>query len=430
MKLNSKAAQRFGAIAAAVSLTVGALAGCASSSSPSNKTFTIWWYDVKTAQSATWAPALAEFKKENPGVTVKFELKTWDQIQNAGNSILSSNAAPDISEWNKGNATAGSASQAGLLTNLDSYAKQYGWNTKLPSSALQVGEYTNGIMGKGSLYGVSTYGEYVGWFYNKDLFAKYNIPIPTTQTELDAAMAAFKAAGQTPQVMAGGDYQIVHMVYALALSQANTQWVNNYQFFTGPTDFHGPELSYAANTVAKWVKAGYFEPNVAGVKATEAVNDFIAGKYPLMLGGTWLDTQIAAGAKFQWGKFMNPGTKSEGSAGNIWVIPTKSKNKDLAAKWINLLLQPKYQTLEGNNGGLPIMPDPATITDPTGKLTSAVFNKILSQNGIGFYPDWPSAGYYNELLKDGTQLVSGALTPNAYLTAIGAFYNANKPAGK
>lgn len=432
MKLSTKKGLRLGAVVTVAALSMGVLAGCASAATTdanasTNKTFNIWWYDDKTAQSKTWDAALTEFKTLHPDITVNFEQKTWDQIQKSGNSILDSDKAPDLSEWNKGNATAGSASAASLLTNLDDYAKQYKWDTTLPASALQVGQYTNGIMGSGSLYGVATYGEYVGWFYNKDMFAANNVKVPTSVTELEAALKTFKDAGVTPMAMAGGDYQIVHNIYALALSQADTSWVNNYQFFAAPTDFKDKAWTYAVNTVDRWLKAGYFEPNASGVKADESVASFEKGTYPMMMGGTWLDTGVAGAAKFAWGKFANPGTKSEGSAGNIWVIPSKSKQTDLAAEFINLTLSPKYQTLEGNNGGIPLLADPSTITDPTGKITNTVFNEILKGDGLGFYPDWPVPGFYEELLKDGTSLAAGTLAPTDYLTAVDKFYMANKP---
>ena len=53
-------------------------------------------------------------------------------------------------------------------------------------------------MGSGKWYGVSDYGEYVMVYYNTDMFAKYNIQVPTTFVEFVQALATFKAAGITP----------------------------------------------------------------------------------------------------------------------------------------------------------------------------------------------------------------------------------------
>jgi raffinose/stachyose/melibiose transport system substrate-binding protein len=419
------------ALAAAATL---ALAGCSSKSggtgdaSKATGDFKVWWYEKDTAMATTWAAALEELKANHPKVTVKFELKTWDQIQKAGNAILDSDQAPDLAEWNKGNATAGSASQAGLLTNLDAYAKKYGWDTKLPESALLYGRYTDGLMGKGSIYGLSTYGEYVSWFYNKDYFTANGLTAPTTPAELDTLLAALKAKGQT-MALGGAGYQIVHLAYALALTNADQQWVKDFQFFANPVDFTaaGKEWGYAAAKIADWKSKGYFNDKVSGISPDDAVAAFESGKNPLILGGTWLDDGIQkATVGFDWGKFQNPGNLSVGSAGNLLVIPSKSKQKDLAAEFIDMILSTKYQNMLGNNGGLPLLADQTALTNPVTVKSYAVFDNIVKNNQLGMYPDWPVPGYYEVQLAAGTKLLSDG-DAASYLKTIGDFYEQNKP---
>ena len=50
-------------------------------------------------------------------------------------------------------------------------------------------------MGGGKWYGVPNYGEYVMVYYNKDLFAKHNVAVPTTFAQFKAAMDTFVKAG-------------------------------------------------------------------------------------------------------------------------------------------------------------------------------------------------------------------------------------------
>jgi raffinose/stachyose/melibiose transport system substrate-binding protein len=146
-----------------------------------------------------------------------------------------------------------------------------------------------------------------------------------------------------------------------------------------------------------------------------------------MLGGTWLDQDIDAKAKFNWDKFANPGSGiAEGSAGNVWVIPTRSKQKDLAAEFINMTLSKKYQNELGSKGGLPLAADPSALTGSLAIKTNKVFAKIVAADGLGLYPDWPVAGYYDVLLKAGVQLLSDN-NKAAYIKTTGDFYNQNKP---
>ena len=89
------------AITAGMSLLLAA--GVAQAQS---KTFNIWWFELPdTPQSKAWTKALDELKAKHPDVTVNFELKTFEQLQKAGSLILNSDQAPDVLEYNKGNAT-------------------------------------------------------------------------------------------------------------------------------------------------------------------------------------------------------------------------------------------------------------------------------------------------------------------------------------
>lgn len=436
--VSKKKFAKVAALAASATLAVTGLAACgggsdaapsaSASAAAASGDFVVWWYEKDTAMATTWKAALDELAAANPGVTVKFELKTWDQIQKGGNAILDSDQAPDLAEWNKGNATAGSASQAGLLTDLTPYAEKYGWNTSLPASAQLYGQYTDGLMGTGPLYGIPTYGEYVSWFYNQDYFDKNGLAVPTTPEELDALLAGIKKNGDV-MALGGKEYQNVHLAYALALVNADQQWVKDFQFFQNPVDFSASskQWGYAATKIAEWKKNGYFDANVSGITADDAVAAFQAGKNPLILGGTWLDEGMQKNTvDFKWGKFQNPGNLSVGSAGNLLVIPSKSKQKDLAAEFINMVLSQKYQNMLGDNGGLPLLADQSALTNELTKKSYAVFDQIVKQDGLGMYPDWPVPGYFEVQLAAGTQLLSDG-DADAYLKAIGDFYEQNKP---
>ena len=94
-------------------------------------------------------------------------------------------------------------------------------------------------------------------------------------------------------------------------------------------------------------------------------------------------------------------------SGNIWVIPGNSKKKDLAAKFINITLSEEVQDLMGNNGGLPIAANADKITDPSNKELIESFNKVVKEDGLGFYPDWPTSTFYDELNSSLQELVNG-----------------------
>src|SRR5690242_6317154 len=192
---------RWSALIAATAATALALAGCGSGggSGDKGKTLKLWHYEgADSAMGIAWNEAIKEFKASHPGVTVKFEAKGFEQIRQNAGMILNSGEAPDVMEYNKGNATAGLLSKQGLLTDLTPQVHKYGWDKLLSSSLQTTARYSGGVMGSGKWYGIPNYGEYVMVFYNKDMFSRYNVQVPTTLAEFEAAMDTFVKAGVTP----------------------------------------------------------------------------------------------------------------------------------------------------------------------------------------------------------------------------------------
>ena len=406
----------------AVSATALLLTGTAIAQT---KTFNVWWFeDPASSEGIAWTKALDEFKAAHPDVTVNFQQKTFIQLQKAGSMILNSDQAPDLLEYNKGNATAGLVASQGLLTPLDDVYKSAGWDKILNDGDLVLSKYDDkGVYGSGSIYGISVYGEYVSVFYNKDMFAANNLKVPTTLDEFVADMDAFKQKGITPLALGGGDTSGQHLLASLAYTKADDTWIQNFQGLKTPLDT-APFL-YAAQTMVDWQSKGYISKDSTGLKDTDAANLFTSGKAPIYVSGTWNLGSFSSTIKtFQWGQFLIPTTKySVGSTGNLWIIPKGAKNKDLGAAFISLLLSPKYQTELANDGGVAIAADPTTITNPVGQGAAAVFKQISDKNGLGFYPDWPVPGFYDVLNQKDTGLLGGTLTPQQYVDAIKKVYD-------
>lgn len=427
-------------VAGAIGLTIAlAMSACSGGSNASKdtavdthvngkgKTLTVWDYeDADSAMGVSWKAAIKQFEKET-GAKVKLQKKSFEQVRKTASQVLNSDKAPDVLEYNKGNATAGLLSSQGLLTNLDKAVDKYGWDKKLATSLQTTSRYNSkGVMGSGHWYGVPTYGEYVMAYYNKSMFKKYDIPVPKTSADLVAAMKKFAGHGITPWAESAEEYPLGQLWYQLALSKADRKWVNDFQLYKGKVNWHGKELSYATNTLNKWVKKGYISKNSTGMKAEDAGTAFEAGKYPIFFSGSWWYNRFTTEVKkFKWGSFLYPGTTmSPGSAGNMWVVPTKAKQKDLAYKFIDITLHKKFQNLMGNNGGIPVAADTSAIKDPKSKILINNFNKLTKRDGLGFYPDWPTSTFYDELNAGLQELLNGTKTPGQVNSELGTKYQA------
>ncbi len=76
-----------------------------------------------------------------PASRSEFEKKAFEQIRRERLQVLNSDDAPDVTEYNKGNATSGLLASQGLLTNLNDYVSEYGSNKIITGSLADTGKY-------------------------------------------------------------------------------------------------------------------------------------------------------------------------------------------------------------------------------------------------------------------------------------------------
>jgi raffinose/stachyose/melibiose transport system substrate-binding protein len=419
---------RHAAAIAAFAVSAIVLAGCSGGGSEADdNTLTLWHFESDTsAMGIAWEEAIKVFEEET-GATVDFEEKSFEQIRSTASQVLNSDEAPDILEYNKGNATAGLLASQGLLSSLDDAYDEYGWADKLAPSLQTTARYDDkGIMGDGSFYGVPNYGEFVEVYYNKDMFAENGLEVPTTLAELESVMKSFTDKGITPLAEAAAEYPLGQLWYQLALTKADRGWIDDYQLYKGDVDWDGEEVSYATETIKDWTDAGYISKDSTGLKAEDAGTAFINGTYPIFFSGSWWHNRFTTEVTgFEWGTFLFPEAEfSPGSAGNMWVVPENAANKDLAAQFIDITMRPEIQAMIGNNGGIPVAADVADITDPKSIELIANFNTLTERDGIGFYPDWPTATFYDELNAGLQELVNDTKSPADVQKQLGEQYQA------
>ncbi|MFE0456739.1 ABC transporter substrate-binding protein [Streptomyces sp. NPDC058914] len=422
-------------VASAAAALAGALflASCGDSDgggSSDAKTLRLWHYEApNSAMGVAWAEAIKEFEATHPGVKVKFEEKSFEQIQKTAPMVLNSSDAPDLMEYNKGNATAGLLSKQGLLTDLSAEATKRGWDKLLSAGVRTTSQYdTDGVMGSGKWYGVPNYAEYTMVYFNKDLFAKYGIPEPKTFDDLISAMDTFVENDVTPLANSGAEYLAQQYVYQLALSKADRSWVDSFELYKGKTDFHDAAWTHAAETFADWVKKGYIAKTSSGAKAEQAGVSFLQGEAPILFSGSWWYGRFQDEATFDWGTTLWPGSNlTLGSGGNLWVVPKSAGNKDLAYDFIDITMSKKIQNLLGNKGGVPVAADATAITDPRAKELITHFNTLSDRDGLAFYPDWPVPGFYDVLVSETQKLITGSANPDAYLDALQEAYDKGAP---
>ncbi|WP_062300161.1 ABC transporter substrate-binding protein [Demequina maris] len=374
------------------------------------ETLTVMHYEGdESAMGIAWNKAIEIFEEET-GATVDLQTTAFEDLNASAQQLFDSSDAPDVSEYNKGNGTAGQLAATGVILPLDDAYETYGWADKLSAGIDTIAKYDeDGVMGSGSWYGVPNYGEFVFLYYNQDMFDEYGIDVPTDEASLEAAMEAFEAEGVTPLTTSAQEYPMGQLWYQLALSQADRSWVDAYQLYTEAVDWTGPEVSYASSTLADWVDAGYISGDASGMTAEDAGLQFINGEAPMFYSGSWWYGRMLSDiTDFEMGITNWPGTTlTPGSGGNIWVVPVESKQPELAEIFIDVTMRPEVQALLGESGGLPVAADTADITDADAQALIELFNEVNDRDGLSFYPDWPTPTFYGDLNSVMQSIVNG-----------------------
>ena len=423
-----KSSRKFIAAGLAVATMIG-FAGCGSSETKQEENPTsikIWHYEEETtAQAKAWARAIEIFEEET-GVKVEFEKKAFEQIRQNASQILNSDDAPDVMEYNKGNATAGLLASQGLLTNLNDYVDEYGWDDIITGSLSDTGKYDErGVMGSGDWYGITNYGEDCLVYYNKAMFDQYGIEIPTTLEELEAAMQTFADNGIVALSEGIAEYPMQHLWWQLVLSKADDDFIRAYQMYDGKVDWSSEPLTYATETIKDWTDKGYISKDSTALKAEDAGTNFMNGTNPIFFSGSWWDARFkeeAADLDVTYTKFPDS-KKIVGSSGNVWVIPENSAKKDLAARFIDITLSDEVQNLMAQQGGLAIAADTSTVSDPDIQAFVAQFDEAVKDDALGFYPDWPTSTFYDEINASLQELVNGTADVKTALSQMESNYN-------
>lgn len=337
------------------------------------------------AQSPAAVEAVGkEFSRAYPNVTVKVVQITDAQKTTTNAQLLASDDAPDVGIVPINAAPYLQLLQAKQLVPLDDVwqaadlQKRYG------------DQVANSLKSSGTPYLAAFDSVYYNiGYYNVDAFKKAGVALPqnhqfeSNQVLLDAA-ASLKAAGYDLLAVDGGSgngYKYGWMLDGLLAVNATPDALQSYMtaWQTGsPQAFEYTDSNFvdSLQQLSSWQDSGVFAPGSVGAQQDASLGAFSAGKAAMFLGGVWSvpDMEKAAeGFAFDW--VLLPGLNKPALpviyTGDTFAIPVKSKNIDMAKKFIEFFLTDDMQRLLSNESGLlPAVTtvDPATLDlRPMGK---------------------------------------------------------------
>lgn len=300
--------------------------------------------------------AVSELKKEMPFVELELEVQAQDDGQKLKTYAATGNL-PDI--FQAGLDIINTFKKSGNILELDSYVDKFGFEEKMFPSTLNT-LYTD----DGHAYAFPYAGnEFMLLYYNKDLFEKHNVTVPTTYDEFMDAITKFNAAGITPLSVFAKEKWPTVALYDYFVTRLEPGGVAKVD--KGQANITDSAYVEAAEKLVEMVQAGLLPKGATNLNYDQAAALFYEEKAAMFLNGQW---EIPAsteklGDKVSWMYF--PGTDatnfetsknafSGGGGPSGYAVNPDTKDPELAAK-VAAFLSLKYAEYKYTERGNPLV---------------------------------------------------------------------------
>lgn len=375
-----------------VLLTVLFFSGCIKKptdfSSKTHIQFASWG---SKSEVAIIKPILTEFEKENSDIKVDFVHIPQNYFQKI-HLLFASNLAPDVVFIN--NLYLPVYANAGVLEELKKYDDNF-----YPKS-LEALSY------RGKTYAIPRDVSNLVVYYNKDLFAKYGVPVPSKYwTFDDLLIIAQKLTKDTNNDgltdMWGISFDEEPLFYLPYLMSEGGGILSDD---TNSVIINSPESQKGLHFYADLRNKYHVAPTKSESASATMAQMFLQGKLAMQVSGRWLVPKYREDAKFEWNVINFP----NGDKGSIvpldasgWAIAKSSKHKNEATRLIEFLSS-KDSIEKIAKSGLIV---PARMDVAEGDFLSSQSEK-LPQNAQVFIDiiktskPTPVSVNYNEVLDD------------------------------
>ena len=312
---------------------------------------TVNWWGWTPTDTATANGYIAAFNKEYPDIKVNFKLVSIPDWQAALTPALRSDSGPDVFDMQPGSYVQKYGSFAEDMTPVITKALGEDWQSKVAPAGV------TGLTDEdGKLTAMSVGAVYSGTLWiNQGLFDQYNLKPPTTLDEWDKVCQEFKAKDQGCFVQgAAGQGFDQDTLQAIANSVEPGFWTRASK---GEAKWNEPAMVKTLDIWKQLFTRGIMQEGAVGYQQyPDANNDFLTGKYAMVMMGTWytqystekamtaaLKAAGVSGAKpfpivpIQFPNVGGNASEMFGDADYGLSISTKAKNKAAAETFVTWL---------------------------------------------------------------------------------------------
>jgi raffinose/stachyose/melibiose transport system substrate-binding protein len=370
----------------------------------------VWDQFTDEGVNAAAEDIYAAFQAAHPNITIEREVATREQMNATANTSLASGTGPDLLYYDTGPANGGLLATSGLLTPLDDYAAEYGWDERIFQFARDRGTFDD------ALYGLGGEIEFIGMYVNETLLEEAGLQVPENAEDLPEFCAQAQEQGFIPIAFGNSPgWQSFHqfgMVTNNALGIEETQTM----LFGGEADWTRPELVEATTLFFEtMLDAGCFIPDVNAINYDDANALFFSGQALAHTTGTWLIGDIERGAP-DYEITMRPFPAIAGKTpvlpagiGSAWFMSASTEHPDEAAMLLDYLFSDESVKTWLTKGRIipPVVFDPAEaeLTPLQSFAVETLQGVEQGATDLGFYIDTAAPEAFNAMMQDGFQAV-------------------------
>jgi raffinose/stachyose/melibiose transport system substrate-binding protein len=374
-----------------------------------------------------------DFKAKHPNVEIVTESYPDQPYQEKIKIYAASNQLPDVFKWWSFSTLLQPLAESGNVMELNE--KDYTGLGFLPGS-LDSNKYN------GKLYGLPFSMDYWVLYYNKALFAKYKVKVPTTLDELKAAAKVFNKNNVIPVVTDGKDCWSLCLVFENVAWRVDGDFSLGHKAYARKDKFTNPAFVTAAQKIQDLVKAKVFNADLVTSDYGAAQNLFGQEKAAMYMMGSW-EMSLASNTNFSEHFRNNVGavqfpadTKGKGNINDLmawyggnYVISANTKYKDLCLEYLKLYFTELPGLIWKAGGSPPAQKVTLLPTDNNLKqdLVGGIIASAKRTSGIHVL-DSGTAEFKEAYQKLTQELFAGLKTPQQFCQALDDL--AAKVAGK
>jgi len=339
------------AVLAGALIAVGTLAVSAAAAPRQHRdTVTITWmmFETPNLPLSYWQDIVNRFEAANPGINVQLLPSPTTDRDAYAKQLLASGQFPDVLQ----SITLQDYTSQGLLYAWTP-ADQASWNVLFPHAGQLAGKQ----------YDIPNSSQVIPLiYYNKSVFTKLHLKIPSTWAQFLQICAKIKANGETPIAIGGSQDTWASWIFLGGMFSTDVlgqdpNWILERK--QNKVHFTDPLVAKTFNAWAQLAKAGYFNKDALSLNYAALQQEFLDGKEAMYPMGTWAASATAVGAAkfgvgvFRLPPFSGPPVQAVFTNGGA-VVSAKSAHLDAAKKLAEFWsLDPQTNaTLAKNDAGL------------------------------------------------------------------------------